>query len=161
MFCQYCGKKLPDGEACACRQNAQRQEPQQQPQQQAPPSYAGSDNRKIYSILSYIGPLWLIGLLAPPEKDDPGVRFHVGQGMMITICMVGLSIIWGILTPISGLLSFSSPMFVFNPLWFVVSGLISFGIWGGGIALSIIGAIGANNGQQKQLPVIGYLAFYK
>jgi len=156
MFCQYCGKKLSDGEVCACRQNAQ----QQTPPPQTPPPYTVSDNRKIFSILAYIGPLWLIGLLAPPEKNDPGVRFHVGQGMLITIAMAGLGIVLGVLSPIIALMSFSSPVYFFNPFW-IVSGLVSFGIWGGGIALSIIGAVGANNGLQKQLPVIGNFAFYK
>ena len=36
------------------------------------------ENIKIYKVLSYIGILWLIGLLVD-EKNDEKLKFHVGQ----------------------------------------------------------------------------------
>ena len=42
---------------------------------------APSGNGKLYAILSYICPLWLIGLLAEPEKNDPYVKNHVNNGI--------------------------------------------------------------------------------
>ena len=41
------------------------------------------DNTKIFSILSYIGILWLIGLLC--DKDNEVVKFHVNEGIWLTI----------------------------------------------------------------------------
>jgi len=41
-------------------------------------------NDKLYAILAYICPLWIIGLLVE-EKDHPLVRFHVNQGIVLTI----------------------------------------------------------------------------
>lgn len=39
------------------------------------------DNTKLYSILAYIGILFLVGLLA--DKENPVVRFHVNQGLIL------------------------------------------------------------------------------
>ena len=43
------------------------------------------DERKTYSILAHIPLFWLIGLFSSPEKNDPRVRFNVGQGIIATI----------------------------------------------------------------------------
>ena len=44
-------------------------------------------NAKLFSILSYVGVLWLLGLLISPEKTSPFVRSHVNNG--IVLCIVG------------------------------------------------------------------------
>ena len=49
-------------------------------------------NVKLYSILSYIGILWIVGVLVK-EKDNKTVKFHVGQGMLLTIMSIAISII--------------------------------------------------------------------
>ncbi|MBR3462200.1 MAG: hypothetical protein K5875_01870 [Saccharofermentans sp.] len=59
-------------------QNAQVQEPVSE---QLP------SNAKLFSILAYIGLLWLLGLLISPEKTSPFVRSHVNNG--IVICITG------------------------------------------------------------------------
>ena len=46
------------------------------PQWQPPPK---SDNTRVYSVLAYIGILWLVGLLA--DRHNPRVAFHVNQGL--------------------------------------------------------------------------------
>ena len=42
------------------------------------------ENIKLYKILSYIGLLFIVALVVP-EKDDPSLKFHCGQGMILTI----------------------------------------------------------------------------
>ena len=44
-------------------------------------------NAKLFSILSYVGILWLLGLLISPEKTSPFVRSHVNNG--IVLCITG------------------------------------------------------------------------
>lgn len=55
----------------------------EQPIVEAKPEVTG--NAKAYSILAYISILWLIGLLASPEKDLPFVKNHVNNGIILTI----------------------------------------------------------------------------
>lgn len=52
-------------------------------------------NTILFSILSYIGILWLIPLLV--EKNDKVVRFHVNQGIVLFIFDIIGSIAVGIL----------------------------------------------------------------
>ncbi len=44
-----------------------------------------TSNAKLFSILSYIGLLWLLGLLIRPDKDCPFVRNHVNNGIICCI----------------------------------------------------------------------------
>ena len=44
-------------------------------------------NAKLFSILSYISVLWLLGLLITPEKTSPFVKNHVNNG--IVLCITG------------------------------------------------------------------------
>ena len=46
---------------------------------------APAGNGKLYAILAYIGIFWLIGLLAEPEKNDPYVKNHVNNGLILFI----------------------------------------------------------------------------
>ena len=183
MFCQQCGNEVPENGVCPCAQTVQPaaqqapqqpayQQPQQAPQQpayqqpQGPP--VQSDNRKIYSILSYIGILWLFGMCAAPEKNDPGVRFHVGQGLLVSILMFGFSLIDIVLGVVLRAVFTTTE---YNWLWGEytkvnpAAGIISSLLWlitlGPCIALAVLGILNAVNGRQKPLPVIGNFAFYK
>ena len=51
-----------------------------------------NDKTKAYKVLSYIGILWIIGLFVP-EKNDKNLRFHVGQGIILTIATLVLEVI--------------------------------------------------------------------
>jgi len=42
-------------------------------------------NAKLFSILSYVSVLWLLGLLIAPEKTSPFVRNHVNNGILLSI----------------------------------------------------------------------------
>ncbi|MBP5260940.1 MAG: DUF4870 domain-containing protein [Clostridiales bacterium] len=54
---------------------------------------APTGSEKAFAILSYIGILWLIGLLKAPEKDVPYVKNHVNNGIVLTIVGVAGSIL--------------------------------------------------------------------
>lgn len=98
-----------------------------------------SGNKKMYCILCYIFILWLVGMTQMPQDED--VKFHVNQGIILTIAEVIVGIIYVI--PIIG-------TFILGPI-----GSIAVFI------LFIIGIINANNGVQKELPVIGKFQIYK
>ena len=87
-----------------------------------------SGNGKIFSILCYISPLWLLGLLIEPEKNDPYVKHHVNNGIILTIC----SFIC-VLVPILG--------------WFVGSVIV--------LVFAIMGIIAAAQDQEYTIPIIG------
>lgn len=106
-----------------------------------------SDDTKVIRILSYFGILFLIGMFCS-QKNDPNVRFHVGQGMILCICNVAVYIIISLI----------------SPLMFFMVGLGSLLRMAVGILiliLEIIGIINAAKNENKPLPVIGSFAFYK
>lgn len=96
---------------------------------------ADKNNNKIMAVLCYIWILWIIPILTD-AKNDPFVRFHINQGIILTIFSL---VIWVI---------------GFIP---VIGGIVE---WVGGIALfilSIIGIINAINMEEKPVPVVGTL----
>ena len=106
-------------------------------------------NTILFSILSYIGILWLIPLLV--EKNDKVVRFHVNQGIVLFIFDIIGSIAVGIL----------SAIFVFIPVISFLGVVIAslFGILC--FVLMIIGIVNAANKSEKPLPIIGKFRILK
>ena len=104
-------------------------------------------NTILFSILSYIGILWLIPLLV--EKNDKVVRFHVNQGIVLFIFDIIGSIAVGIL----------SAIFVFIPVISFLGVVIAslFGILC--FVLMIIGIVNAANKSEK--PIIGKFQILK
>lgn len=45
-------------------------------------------NAILFAALAYLCPLWLIGLLASPEKDSAFVKNHVNNGILLSIASV-------------------------------------------------------------------------
>jgi len=88
------------------------------------------------AILCYLGILVLIPLLTE-AKNDPFVKFHIKQGLVLLIFDVVMSVILAI--PVIG--------------W--VAGGIG---WIFTLILFIMGIINAAGGQEKELPVIGKYA---
>lgn len=87
------------------------------------------------AVLCYLGILWIVPLLTD-HKNNPFVKFHINQGILLTILWVAILII-GYIPYIGGVIS-----------------------WIGGIAvfvLAIIGIINSVNMEQKPLPLIGTL----
>ncbi len=134
------------------------QQPPYNPQP-APYYAAATDNSKAYCVLSYLWILWLIGLLGE-QKHNPRVRFHVNQGIILTICEVALGIVSGIINAIIGgifrvdYLGYWSSV---SATGIALQGIISFLVWAVGITLTIIGIVNAAQNKDQPLPVIGKL----
>ena len=105
-----------------------------------------NDDNKVYKILSYIWILWIAGLFV---KNDKSVRFHVGQGMLITILDVAVAII-NALVSLIGLGILAIPM-----------SLIVTVTWGFSIGAMVFGIVNAAKGKDEEIPIIGKFAFYK
>ena len=105
-----------------------------------------SADMRTFSILSYIGVLWIVGLIS--EKDDPTVRFHVNQGIIKTIVFASL---WFVIFVISKIFAAISSVLiaVVALLW-----LIYFSIM---FVYIILGIVNAKNQIQKPLRIIGSL----
>ena len=119
--------------------------------------YKRQDNTKLYSVLSYFGILWLIGLLA--DKTNPRVRFHVNQGILLCIYEVAIGIVYAILTAILTAIFGVSYLgyTVVSSSGLVIIGILGFLVWASILALAIVGIVNAAKGQEKPLPVIGKL----
>lgn len=118
-------------------------------------------NTKLYKILSYIGILWLVGLIVPDVKDNKSVKFHVGQGMLLTIAGVGLNMIVGILNVIVSIFVALIDVYALSILVSAFFGILYGAVSIGTLVLMIMGIMNANNGKDEPLPVIGKFAFYK
>lgn len=158
MFCKNCGKQLEDN-AKFCN-NCGTSTGDNQPLNADSATTSANNSVKIFSVLSYIGILWLVGLLVKPEKDDPKVRFHVGQGIVLTIFSVVVNIVFEIINKILvavfgvfGIFTAGIATIIISLLGLAVSATI--------IALMIIGIVNAVKEEQKPLPFIGGFAFYK
>lgn len=150
-FCQHCGAKMPK-EAEACMKCGKFTAEHKAPQ-------SATGDTKIFKILSYLGILWLIGMLGD-KKDDKEVRFHVGQGMLITIIWVAVALINNLII--------ANVFVTTKTYWYytykTTSGLgyaLMWIFWLVPSILSIIGLVNALKNEEKELPVIGKFAFYK
>ncbi len=108
---------------------------QSQNQNTTPSTPTTADNTMIMSVLAYIGPLVIISYIA--EKNNPVVKFHIKQGVVL----FGAEIIVGIVASILWQLYY---------VWDLVNLLL--------FILSIIGIINAVQNKQKELPVISSFA---
>ncbi len=104
-----------------------------------PGSDTGGDDvekGKGLAWLSYLGILWLVPLLA--MKENNFCKFHVKQGIMLTLWFVAISIVGAI--PFIG-------WFVIWPLGYLF-----------GLVLAILGIINAVQGKFWKMPLLGNLA---
>ncbi len=119
------------------------------------------DNSKLYSVLSYIGIGWLAGLLIKPEKNNPRVRFNVGQGIIVSIVMVALTIITGIISALLGIIVALTKSTVFLAIAGVISALLNLFVIAVAVFYMVYGIINAAKDKEKVLPIIGSFAFYR
>ena len=117
-------------------------------------------NIKLYSVLAYIGILWIIGLLVP-EKNDEKLRFHVGQGMLLFIISAASGIITRIIGNICQIIIETLDMHIFASLGLFGASMISIAVSIFCFILMIIGIMNAANDKKEELPVIGKYAFFK
>jgi len=96
------------------------------------------NNNKLYNILAYLGILFLVGLISAP--NDPDVKFHVNQG--IVLCLLELAIgIVSIIPLIGWVVGFAGSIFC--------------------LVLAIMGIMAASKGEHKELPLIGKIKILK
>ena len=100
------------------------------------------ENNKVFAILSYIGILFVVGLIAAPKSKF--ARFHANQGLVLFIIEIALGIV-------SGIVSFIP---VVSGIVRAVVGLIS-------LVYMVIGICNSASGKAKELPVIGSISILK
>ncbi len=90
----------------------------------------------LMAVLAYIGPLVIISYLV--AKDEPFVKFHIKQGLILLAIQAVLFVLMG------------------STMWglFGLLQLIRLGV----MVLSVIGIINAIQKNQKELPLVGGLA---
>ena len=99
------------------------------------------NNNKLYNILAYLGILFLVGLISAPNDQD--VKFHVNQGIVLSIGEVALTIL-------STILAFT----IIIPILCFIAGCVL-------VVFAIMGIINASKGEQKELPLIGKIKILK
>ncbi len=90
----------------------------------------------LMGVLAYLGPLVIVSYIV--AKDDPFVKFHIKQGLVLFVVEVALWVL--------------SSMFwvMFYQFWMLYQ-LINLAI----IVLSIIGIVNVVQGKEKELPLVG------
>ena len=109
--------------------------------------YSKSDNEgnKLMAVLSYIGILVLVPILA--AKDSPFAKYHAAQGLNLLIVDVAWCIVSGIVSLIFGLTGVT----FLSVLWTIVTWLVGIALF----LMMVIGIINAAQGRAKELPLIG------
>ncbi|MBP5230219.1 MAG: hypothetical protein ILO68_00670 [Clostridia bacterium] len=103
------------------------------------------NKNRVFGILAYIGPLFLVGLFA--AKDSKWAKYHVNQGMVLCIAVFAVAFTLGLL----GLIPYIGIVFrILN--WITSIGLS---------ALCVMGIIFAATGKAKDLPLIGSIKLLK
>ncbi|HOP65599.1 MAG TPA: hypothetical protein PLX66_01040 [Bacilli bacterium] len=153
-FCEYCGSNISEqAEVCPnCGKYTSLHKEKETKK-------VGNTNTKIFNVLSYLGILWIVGMLSD-HKDDKDVKFHIGQGMLVTIVYFAVALVNNLII---------ANVFVtkVDYWYYTYKTTSSLGIflmwilWLVPTVLSIIGIINAARGEEKELPVIGKYAFYK
>lgn len=102
------------------------------------------DCRKVLSIIAYIFPLWIIGLIVYPS--DKTVCFHTRQAINLMVFFLSINLAINMLNFILILIS---PLFViFTALIYSACNIVI-------LVLIIIGCINAAKGKLEPLPIIG------
>ncbi len=105
-------------------------------EQSTPSAHAPNpQNKTLMGVLAYLGILIIIPFLM--AKDDPFVKFHIKQGLLLVIVEVAIWVL-------------GSAMW---QLWTILS-LVNLAA----IVFSIIGIVNVVQGNQKELPLIGSLS---
>ena len=97
------------------------------------------EQKKVMGVLAYLGVLIVIPLLM--AKDDPFVKFHIRQGLVLVIIEFAL---WALGMTMLGWQAM--PLLQ----------LVNLGV----LILAIIGIINVIQGNQKELPLVGSFSSY-
>ena len=106
------------------------------------------EQNKVMALLSYLGILVLVPLLA--AKESKFARYHAGQGLNLLVALVAWTIVHRVTMAILGAILLPGAWRVYSLLGTLLSLVyIVFTV------LAIIGIINALGGKAKELPVIG------
>lgn len=97
---------------------------------------------KVYGILSYIGFLFIIPLLA--AKDSRFAKFHANQGLVAFLTEMIINAASGAVCAFLSAIHLGAVAAMVGPLISLIS-----------LAISVIGIVYAAQGKAKELPVIG------
>lgn len=123
-------KGQSDGEAKEGAQHAPDETPKAEAKHEAK-----KETNTVLAILAYIGPLILVSYLL--AKDDPFVKFHIKQGLLLVIGEVAVWMLMMVL-------------WIFFPILQLANVFL--------FVLAVVGIIRAAQGQMKELPLIGHWA---
>lgn len=99
-----------------------------------------SANSVLFAALSYVFILWILGLVIAPEKDDPFVKHHVNNGILLTVIGLALSV------------------FHFIPLvGNIIGGLFNIAM----LIVAILGIVFAAQKQYFKIPVLSEIKIVK
>ncbi len=143
VFCKSCGAEVPEGTKFCQACGAPVEEPTIIYNGAAQNTSNSASNDKLMGILSYIGILFIVPLLA--TKESKFARFHANQGLVLFITDIVLFTVAGI---IDG----------FVP---IIGALVSWAVYVFVLVLMILGIVNAANGEEKELPVIGQYRLIK
>ncbi len=87
----------------------------------------------LMAVLSYLGPLVIVSYLT--AKEDPFVKFHIKQGLVLFVIEVAMWFLAGMM---------------FYQFWMIMN-IVNMGT----LVLSIVGIVNAVQGQEKELPLVG------
>ena len=108
------------------------------------------NDNKILALLSYLGILFIVPLIAAPQSKF--AKFHANQGLVLFIACVVVGLAGSVLQAIAVVLGFLFLALV--NILFTAVGLVL-------LALIIIGIVNACQGKAKELPLIGHFRFIK
>lgn len=114
-------------------------------------------DKKVTSILSYLGILWLVAFFA---GDKENAKFHLNQGLVLLIFNVGCSVIVGILSGVGTAMVIGGSEAV-GAIISLIASIISFPVSIACLVFMIMGIVAACNDQEKALPIIGKFQILK
>ncbi len=159
--CPKCGKTFEDSKFCPACGTEVKDAPKAE-------GYCENDikENKIFALLSYIGPLFLVPVLAAPKSKY--ARFHANQGLVLFLAEIIIAIPLKVLDWLNGFIFGNLLGTLFNGwLSFVPSlvggllGLIGFCAGALAFVLAVIGVINAFQGKASELPFIGKVKILK
>lgn len=112
---------------------------------------------RLFNILSYFSFLWLVGWIA--DGHNPKVRYHVNQGILLTLFEVLLGLVVSLLSSLfTSIFSVSiGGVAVFSQLGATLIGMLQLAQLGIIAALIVVGVMHVAQDREEPLPLIGTL----
>ena len=108
---------------------------------------------KGMSVLSYLGLLWLIPFFDNTRRNNPYVRFHMNQGLILLIISLIIQVIGAV---VCAVLDFFWLSFISSIVGVAVD-FVQFIIF----AFEILGIVNVLKNTAKELPFIGFIQILK